>query len=105
MFASAATASQPLATVIVATVATVATETRAVRDSESRTDMHRAYGFLRGQRCAESRSVVSGADWWRIHVAKVRGQRNATPPQKKHRRGRFPAYHGPSEIVLGGRRM
>ena len=77
MFASAATAARPLAT---ATTATVATETRAVRDSESRTDMHRAYGFLRGQRCAESRSVVSGTDWWRIQVAKA--ARDKAHPQK-----------------------
>ena len=105
MFASAATASRPLA---IATTATVATETRAVRDSESRTDMHRAYGFLRGQRCAESRSVVSGTDWWRIQVAKAARDKARDPPPKipkMHRRGRFPAYQGPREIVLGDRRV
>ena len=77
MFASAATASRPLA---IATAATVATETRAVRDFESRTVMPQGMRVSSRPCCAESRSVVSGTDWWRIQVAKA--ARDKAHPQK-----------------------
>ena len=92
MFASAATAARPLAT---ATTVTVATETRAVRDSESRTDMQGHAGFfvanavLSRDPLSQGRLVADPTLPW------LRGQRERDPPHQKRRRRLLSRTRGP----------
>ena len=83
MFASAATLARPLAT---ATTATVVTETRAVRDSESRTDMHAHAGFFVANAVLSRDPLSQGPRGSGSKLPRPRGTRQGAHPQK-HQKG------------------
>ena len=70
-------------------------ETRAVWGSSLAPTCTRACGFLHGQRCAESRSVVSGPLGGGSKLPRRAGNDNATPPQKNTAADASPRTMGP----------